>query len=72
MLLAEPADPGVLDALCKSIMAWGGDFLGYWLSPLGLAIARKTVEGFAEQVSQLDEQGADVVRIGTSPRRRNT
>ena len=44
----------------------GGDFLGYWLSPLGLAIARKTVEGFAEQMFQFDEHGADVSRIGNN------
>jgi len=39
----------------------GGDFLGYWLSPLGWAIGRKTVGGFAEQMSQFDEHSADAV-----------
>lgn len=46
-------------------IARGFDFLGYWFSPLGLAIARKTVERCLEDVSRLDEQGADVSRIGT-------
>ena len=41
------------------------DILGYWFSPLGLGIARKTVERCAENVSRLYEQGADLVRIGT-------
>ena len=34
------------------------DFLGYWVTPEGLGIASKTVERFAERVSQLYEQGA--------------
>lgn len=65
VLLAERADPGVLYALCKSIIAHGFNFLGYWFSPLGLAIARKTMERRAEKVFRRYEHGADVARIGT-------
>ena len=46
-------------------IARGFDSLGYWCSPLGLAIIQKTVDRCAEQVSQLYEHGADVVRIET-------
>ena len=44
-------------------IARGFDFLGYWFSPDGLSIARKTVERMLVKVSRLYEQGADVVRI---------
>ena len=37
-------------------IARGFDFLGYWFTTEGLGIASKTVERFAERVSQLDEQ----------------
>lgn len=39
-------------------IARGFDFLGYWFTPEGLGIAWKSVERFAERVSQLYEQGA--------------
>ena len=44
-------------------IARGFDFLGYWFSPAGLGIARKTVERMVEKVSRLYEQGADEIRI---------
>ncbi len=47
----------------------GFDFLGYWFSPLGLAIGLKTVERCLEKVSRLYEQGASDVRIGEYLRR---
>ena len=47
----------------------GFDFLGYWFTPEGLGIALKTVERFAERVSQLYEQGAGENRIGEYVRR---
>nr|WP_206755203.1 reverse transcriptase domain-containing protein [Nodosilinea sp. FACHB-141] len=34
-------------------VARGGDFLGYWFTTEGLGLATKTVERFAERVSQL-------------------
>ena len=43
----------------------GWNFLGYWFSPVGLAVARQTVELCAARVSRLDEQGAASSRIGT-------
>lgn len=43
----------------------GFDFLGYWFSPAGLSIARKTVERMLDKVARLYEQGADDVRIET-------
>jgi hypothetical protein len=43
--------------------------LGYWFTPEGLGIATKTVERFAERVSQLYEQGAGENRIGEYVRR---
>jgi len=46
-------------------IAKGFDFLGYWFSPDGLGIARKTVERMLEKVSRLLEQGADELRIET-------
>jgi hypothetical protein len=50
-------------------IARGFDFLGYWFTPEGLGIATKTVERFAERVSQLYEQGAGENRIGEYVRR---
>jgi len=47
----------------------GFDFLGYWFTPEGLGIALKTVERFAERVSQLYEQGAGKNRIEEYVRR---
>ena len=44
-------------------ISYGFDFLGYWFSPEGLEIARKTVERFVVRVSRLYEQGADSDRI---------
>ena len=46
-------------------IAKGFDFLGYWFSPEGLGVAKKTVERMLEKVSRLYEQGADGVRIET-------
>ncbi len=46
-------------------IAKGFDFLGYWFSPEGLGVAKKTVERMLEKVSRLYEQGADEVRIET-------
>jgi len=40
----------------------GFDFLGYWFSPPGLGIARKTVGRCLEKISQLYEQGAPLRR----------
>ncbi|NES67222.1 MAG: hypothetical protein F6K24_19235 [Okeania sp. SIO2D1] len=39
-------------------MTRGFDFLGYWFSPAGLGIARKTVERMVENMLRLYEQGA--------------
>jgi hypothetical protein len=47
----------------------GFDFLGYWFTPEGLGIALKTVERFAQRVSQLYEQGAGENRIEEYVRR---
>ena len=46
-------------------IARGFDFLGYWFSADGLAVARQTVERCVAKVSQLYEHGADAGRIGT-------
>ncbi|WP_445173413.1 reverse transcriptase domain-containing protein [Microcoleus sp.] len=50
-------------------IARGFDFLGYWFTTEGLGIAGKTVERFAERVSQLYEQGAGENRIEEYVRR---
>lgn len=47
----------------------GFDFLGYWFSPSGLAVAQQTVQRCLEKVSRLYEQGADDIRIGKYVRR---
>ncbi len=44
-------------------VARGFDFLGYWFSPVGLGIARKTVERMVENMLRLYEQGAPDERI---------
>ena len=44
-------------------VAQGFDFLGYWFSPAGLGIARKTVERMVENMRRLYEQGAPDERI---------
>ncbi|WAN68866.1 reverse transcriptase/maturase family protein [Moorena producens JHB] len=44
-------------------IARGFDFLGYWFSPAGLGIARKTVERMVENVARLYEHGAPIGRI---------
>ena len=44
-------------------IARGFDFLGYWFSPSGLGVAKKTVQRMLEKVSRLYEQGADTERI---------
>ena len=43
----------------------GFDFLGYWFSPQGLGVAKKTVYRMWSKVSRLYEQGADDLRIET-------
>ena len=47
-------------------VARGFDFLGYWFSPAGLGIARKTVERMVENMLRLYEQGAPDERIEAS------
>ena len=47
----------------------GFDFLGYVFTPAGLEVAPRAVERCVERVSQLYEQGADLIRIGTYVRR---
>jgi RNA-directed DNA polymerase len=48
----------------------GFDFLGYTFSTVGLTgIARKTVAGCVDRMSQLYERGADAIRIGQYVRR---
>ena len=42
----------------------GFDFLGYHLTPAGLAPARQTLQNFLQRIARLYEQGADSVRIG--------
>lgn len=44
-------------------VAKGFDFLGYWFTPVGLGIARKTVERMVENMRRLYEQGASEERI---------
>ncbi|NEP26260.1 MAG: hypothetical protein F6K49_31130 [Moorea sp. SIO3I6] len=46
-------------------IAQGFDFLGYWFSPQGLGVAKKTVERMVDKVFRLYEQGADEMRIET-------
>ncbi len=50
-------------------IARGFDFLGYWFSPQGLGVAKKTVDRMLEKVSRLYEQGANQVRIEAYLRR---
>lgn len=47
----------------------GFDFLGYRISPQGVAVAAGTVMKFVERMCRLYEQGADAVRIGDYVRR---
>ncbi len=47
----------------------GFDFLGYAFKPAGLEAAPQAVERCVERVSRLDEQGVDLVHIGTYVRR---
>ncbi len=44
-------------------IAKGFDFLGYWFSPQGLGVAKKTVDRMLEKVAWLYEQGAEEFRI---------
>ncbi|NEO96757.1 MAG: hypothetical protein F6K56_44290 [Moorea sp. SIO3G5] len=46
-------------------IAQGFDFLGYWFSPQGLGVAKKTVERMVDKVFRLYEQCADEIRIET-------
>jgi len=47
----------------------GFDFLGYAFRPAGLDAAPPTIERCAQRVSQLYEQGVDLLHIGTYVRR---
>jgi hypothetical protein len=47
----------------------GFDFLGYAFNPAGLDVAPQAIERCVQRVSQLYEQGVDVLRIGTYVRR---
>jgi hypothetical protein len=47
----------------------GFDFLGYGFTPAGLDAAPQTIEKCVERVSQLYEQGADMIHIGAYVRR---
>ena len=47
----------------------GFDFLGYAFKPSGLDAAPPTIERCAQRVSQLYEQGVDLIHIGTYVRR---
>jgi hypothetical protein len=47
----------------------GFDFLGYAFTPAGLDAAPQAVERCVERVSQLYEQGVDLIHIGTYVRR---
>ena len=42
----------------------GFDFLGSVMKPAGLEMAPRAIEHCVERVSRLDEQGADLIRIG--------
>ena len=42
----------------------GFDFLGSVMKPAGLEMAPRAMEHCVERVSRLDEQGADLIRIG--------
>jgi len=42
----------------------GFDFLGSVMKPAGLEMAPRAIEDCVERVSRLDEQGADLIRIG--------
>ena len=39
-------------------IAKGFDFLGYWFSPRGVGVAKKTIDRMLEKVSRLYEQNA--------------
>jgi len=41
----------------------GFDFLGYHFGPEGLAIAKKTLNNFADRITRLYERGASEVRL---------
>ena len=47
----------------------GFDFLGYAFTPAGLDVAPQTVERCVKRVSQLYEQGVDLIHIGAYVRR---
>jgi hypothetical protein len=47
----------------------GFGFLGYSFQPAGLEVAPQAVERCVERVSQLHEQGVDLLHIGTYVRR---
>ena len=43
----------------------GFDFLGYAFTPAGLEVAPQAIDRCVQRVSQLYEQGVDLIRIGT-------
>ena len=47
----------------------GFDFLGYAFMPAGLEVAPQTIERCVQRVSQLYEQGVDMIHIGAYVRR---
>ena len=47
----------------------GFDFLGYAFTPAGLDAAPQAIERCVQRVSQLYEQGVDLIHIGTYVRR---
>jgi hypothetical protein len=47
----------------------GFDFLGYAFKPAGLEVAPPTIERCVQRVSQLYEQGVDMLHVGTYVRR---
>ena len=47
----------------------GFDFLGYAFTPAGLEVAPQTIERCVQRVSQLYEQGVDLIHIGAYVRR---
>jgi len=47
----------------------GFDFLGYAFTPAGLDVAPRTIERCVQRMSQLYEQGADLIHIGAYVRR---
>jgi hypothetical protein len=60
----QKPDKTFIGRICR-----GFDFLGYALTPAGLQVSPQAVERCAERVSQLYEQGVDLIHIGAYVRR---